>query len=970
MLKKKMLIILIFILGLFVMSKVAGATDFKSVLGEPYKIAPGATLPKAPTKVSPSGYETEDNYIKDEVIVKFKPEIGVSSAQANSIITSLGGAKTKRVDKSAKFTVVKLPKNISAKKAVKFYESLPNVEYAELNHIVKAAWSPNDPFYQYQWHFNAISLSQAWDYDATPPLYGGDPSIVVAVLDTGIAYENYDIYSKAPDFTGSYPAFTQGYNFINNHAHANDDNGHGTHVASTIAQSTDNSVSGAGVAFNSTIMPIKVLNAQGFGSDDAIASGITYAKNHGAHILNMSLDSTSYSQTIADAVADAVSAGKVLIAAAGNGGNDGVGDPECDYPGRYDGVICVGATRYHNNGRASYSNYGTGLDIVAPGGQVDEGYFNGFYGWGLGTYATLSDCVTAVGTNYGIIDSNLCAGDGIVQQSFTSFFEPDYYTGYTQFTTWPINGTSQATPHVSGAAALLMAYGIPASSIEEVLTRSATDLGAAGYDTDYGWGLLNAAAAFSYPTISSVSPNSGSNDEETSITISGSNFSSSNLSGAIGSTALKNVSYVNATTITAIVPSHLGAGTYNISITTGGKTATLENGFTIIDPAPASPSKFRAVSGNKKIKLAWSKPDIWDFAGIKVLRKKGNYPANQNDGKLVYQGKKTSKTDRNLTNGARYYYSAFAYDNGGNYSQAAQVTASPGKTFLFDSANTSQYGNEYRSGANITKGDLDGKGGEEIILGTKEGQIPKIKILNYKGKEKRSFYPFGKSYRCGVNVAAGDLNGDGKNEIVAGLGFGCASRVKIFNKKGKAIMKKSGFKAYPGKTGVKVATGDLDGDNKDEVITAPGKGTKSKIYIYGYSGKKIKKVLNTKGFLAFSKSMKSGVQIYAGDLNFDNSAEIIAVPQKDDYAYVKVFNYNGKKRFKKPGFYPFGKGYKNETVINVGDINYDGYQEIVAAKKDGTSADIYSYKHRKTTPRKIGWQKIEKESVFVVIRGK
>jgi serine protease len=929
-------------LGIFVISKAAGATNFKSVLGKPYKVTPGTTLPKSQAKASSLKYEIKSNYIKDEVIVKFKPEITVATPQAKSVITSLPGAKVKRIDKEARFTVIKLPKNVSAKGAVKFYENLPNVEYAELNHIIRASWSPNDPNYQYQWHFNAISLADAWDYDTTTPLHGGDPSIVVAVLDTGIAYESYDVYSKAPDFTGSYPAFTQGYDYINNDSHANDDQGHGTHVASTIAQSTNNNISVAGIAFNSTLMPVKVLGANGSGSDAAVASGITYAKTHGAHILNMSLGSTSYSQTIADAVADAIGAGKILIAAAGNGGQDSIGDPECDYPARYAGVICVASTRYNNNGRSSFSNYGTGFDISAPGGQVSEAFFGVVWDLlGNGVYL---------------------AGDGILQQSFTEFFAGTTVTNFSWFAQFPINGTSQATPHVSGVAALLLAADVPSASIEEVLTRSATDLGAAGYDLEYGWGLLNAAAAFGYPTIKSVSPNSASNNSKTNITITGTNFTSG-ATAKIGSTDLANISVSNATTITAAIPAHLGAGTYDIKITSGGKTATLIDGFTTTNPAPNAPSNFRAAAQDKKVKLAWSKPTVWDFAGVKILRKSNGYPANKNDGKKVYQGTDATKTDKNLKNGKKYYYASFAYDSGGVFSESAKIAVAPNQPQLLKISNSAKYDQKFKNGANVAVGDLDGDGNQELILASKTGR-PFVKIFNHSGKPKFKKTGFSPYNACDgeLHPAAGDVDGDGKDEIILGGGGNCPKRVKITDKNGK---EKTSFKS-PSSGEVRPAAGDLDGDGRDEIILGTGSGFVPKIYIYDFR-KKIKKA--TESFFAFPKSMKAGLLVFAEDLNFDGQDEIIATPQ-NSLAYLKIFNKNGKKAFKNFGFYPFGKEYKNGLNMALGDINADGYVEILIAKEEENSAMIYRFKGKPASAKKIGTQKIDAGNPFVVIRGK
>ena len=176
--------------------------------------------------------------------------------------------------------------------------SRSDVLYAEPNYIAKATFVPNDTFFSLQWHLDntsngGIHAQEAWEFST-------GAGVTVAVVDTGVAYENYQIYVQAPDLAGT--TFVAGYDFINNDAHANDDNNHGTHVAGTIAQSTNNALGTAGVAFGATIMPVKVLAANGSGSYAAVASGIIFAADNGAQVINMSLSGPSPSQTLLDAV--------------------------------------------------------------------------------------------------------------------------------------------------------------------------------------------------------------------------------------------------------------------------------------------------------------------------------------------------------------------------------------------------------------------------------------------------------------------------------------------------------------------------------------------------------------------------------------------------------------------------------------------------------------------------------------------
>ena len=162
----------------------------------------------------------------------------------------------------------------------------PEIEYAELNYLAYKMFIPNDTYFNYQWNFynstnGGIRANLAWD------IATGEPNVIIAVIDTGVAYENYKNYQLAPELSQVH--FVAGYNFIKNNTHANDDDGHGTHVTGTLAQNTNNAIGTAGLAFNCSIMPVKVLNNRGTGSYTVIADGIRFAVDNGAKVINMSL---------------------------------------------------------------------------------------------------------------------------------------------------------------------------------------------------------------------------------------------------------------------------------------------------------------------------------------------------------------------------------------------------------------------------------------------------------------------------------------------------------------------------------------------------------------------------------------------------------------------------------------------------------------------------------------------------------
>jgi len=366
------------------------------------------------------------------------------------------------------FERVLLESGESVDTAVARLRARADVEYAEPDYIAHAFMVPNDSLYNYQWHFDnggpgGIGMEEAWDVS-------DGSGVIVAVIDTGVAYENYnptgsERYYRAPDFADS--QFVSGWDFVNNDSHANDDNGHGTHVAGTVAQSTNNSEGVAGVAFGARIMPVKVLDGSGSGSHSAIANGIRWATDSGAHVINLSLGGSSGSQTLKNALKYAHDKGVVIVAAAGNDGRNLL-----SYPAAYDDyVIAVGATRYDEQ-LASYSNYGQGLDLVAPGGQMCASS-----SW---RFCLAND---QNGDGY---------GDGILQQTFSGATDNFGYYFY--------QGTSMAAPHVAGVAALVIANG-NATGVHDVRTAlelTAGDLGSLGWDSTYGHGLVNASAALAY----------------------------------------------------------------------------------------------------------------------------------------------------------------------------------------------------------------------------------------------------------------------------------------------------------------------------------------------------------------------------------------------------------------------------------------------------------------------------------------
>ena len=299
------------------------------------------------------------------------------------------------------------------------------VRYAEpLRRLQALADVVPDPGRAQQWGLDAIGADAAWAVTR-------GAGVVVAVVDTGVA--------PAPDLDGR---LLPGWNVLARNEDAADDNGHGTHVAGTVAEVGGNGLAESGVAPEASILPVKVLDSTGAGSDADVAAGIVWAADHGARIINLSLGGSQPSTVLADGVAYARTRGVLIVAAAGNdGGAVGV-------PARLAGVIAVGAVD-STRVRAPFSAGGRALDLVAPGVDILQQTLDG-----VGGYADRS---------------------------------------------W--SGTSMASPQVAGVAALALAAGRAktAAGLARLLTRTALDLGVPGRDPAYGAGLVRADAALGVP---------------------------------------------------------------------------------------------------------------------------------------------------------------------------------------------------------------------------------------------------------------------------------------------------------------------------------------------------------------------------------------------------------------------------------------------------------------------------------------
>lgn len=358
-----------------------------------------------------------------EVLVKFRP------GRAPTALGELGPG-IQGVEELPRLSLHRL--RVPPGQEQEFIERLrrrPDVEYAQPNYVYRALFTPNDPYFESQWNLPAVHAPEAWD------ITQGSAAVKVGVVDTGVDCGHPDLQGQCAaqaNYVNYYPGPTQ------------DDNGHGTHVAGIIAARTNNGVGVAGVAPGVKLVALKALDSTGSGDTTTVAQAIRDAAlAFGARVINLSLGGTDYDQVLKDAVDAAYARGAVIVAAAGNC------RPSCNsviYPAAFDHVIAVGAVDSSLQ-RAWFSNYGSYIDLAAPGVNILSTYPGGSYA--------------------------------------------------------PGSGTSMAAPHVSAAAALVLSLrcDLGPDAVASILFQTADDLGSPGRDQYFGYGLVNA-----YRAVRAVAP--------------------------------------------------------------------------------------------------------------------------------------------------------------------------------------------------------------------------------------------------------------------------------------------------------------------------------------------------------------------------------------------------------------------------------------------------------------------------------
>ncbi len=624
------------------------------------------------------------------LVVRLRP--GTDPQDAQRLHEALG-AVLKETHARSGLQQLQLPASVDLSALLAAYRSSPLVLEARLDARAQVFEQPNDPAFPRQWHLHnstgGLWAEGAWDI---APAKG--QGVVVAVIDTGVAYESHtssiggffqQSFQRAPDLAAT--TFVAPYDFANNDTHANDDHGHGSHVAGTIAQSTNNAAGMAGVAYRATIMPLKVLDYAGNGSGADLVEAIYYAVDNGADVINMSLGfpgsgAPDASGAVCTEIAGLGAAldyaylqGVVVVAASGN---DGAGTVAC--PAAYPTVISVGALRF--DGQVTYySNRGAALDVSAPGGDpnVDQ---------------------DGDGSNDGVLQQTFCL------DPFTMLLTGDY----SAFCDVYYSGTSMATPHVAGVAALLLGEspGLSPWAVRWYMETSARDRGDAGWDASYGWGAVDARAAVAARTgappppppppptpgpsptpTTAPGPAAPTNLTATATSPSAIQLAWTDIAGDEAGYKVERsangTNFVAIATLAADATGYTNSGLppsttywYRVRAYAGAQNSAYSNtASATTQPPPAAPSGLVATAtSSSSIQLSWT-DNATNEAGFKVERSTDGVSFLQ---VALVGANVTGWTNNSLAAGTTYYYRVRAYEGAANsaYSNLAVATTSAG----------------------------------------------------------------------------------------------------------------------------------------------------------------------------------------------------------------------------------------------------------------------------------------------------
>ncbi len=679
--------------------------------------------------------------------------------------------------------------NLSTKENLKSFIKLnqanKSLAYIEPNYIYQATLQPNDTYYTQQIYLSEINAQRAWNYST------GRSDVIIAVIDSGVDidhpdlknnlwhnineipnngldddhngyvddYNGWDFVSTSPD---PRPKFGGSYSYLGMN--------HGTIVAGVAAAEGNNRQGITGVTWHAKIMPLRVLDSVGSGNTLNVAQAINYAVANGADIINLSFVGSGRSLTLEQAIQHANQAGVLVVAAAGNEVNHGLDmSREPEYPVCHDGGFnnnwVIGVASLDNQRHlASFSNYGNCVDLAAPG---------------VGIFSTLYKTDKKSKFNH-------------------------LYGGY-----W--SGTSVSAPQVSGLAALIKSFkpDLNLAELKEVLLNSAVNIDYLNkhYIGKLGHGEIDAQRALL--------------------------------------AAQSKVTKIEHTFDDLVIGAGEGGGPH-VRVYTHNK---LKAQFFALAKWRRHGIKVYTHDFNHD-----GRTEIIAYANrgsqpiIKIYDLLGNLK-NQ-----FYAFDKKMLAGLNLAVGdLRHQFKSNIVVVPESGPPLIKIFSSNGKL----ESSFYAFNKFYKGGLNVAVGDVNHDGFDEIIVATGRDAPATVKIFNYRGQLISQFMPYGTNYMSGVTLSTGDIDGDGLVDIITGTRVGGGPQVRIFSWRGHL---KGQFFAYQKKFrgGVNVACGDLNGDGVDEIITGAGPGGGPHVRIFNSAGKVIAQ------FFGYQKNFHGGVYVASG----------------------------------------------------------------------------------------------------------
>lgn len=841
-------------------------------------------------------------------------------------------------------------------------ERLDDVEYAEVNLVAKTQAVANDPYFSSvgswgqdfrdQWGLEAVRAQEAWD------LSQGE-GVVVAVIDSGLDYEHPDIVDNVyrnpgevgtdasggdkatngiDDDGNGYIDDVLGYDFANQDPDPMDDNGHGTHCSGIIAAVTDNGIGIAGVAPRAKILTVKNVDSSGNGDLDDAAAAIVYAAQAGAQVINLSQGFDGYSQTLHDAVRYAHDvAGVVVVVAAGNAASD-VGSWHDNaveilrWPAAAREVITVSALD-QTRALASFSNYGTKIDVGAPGG------------------GDRSDDPNVLSPQRSILSL-------YARQTARSFTFPEQVVGEHYYR---VSGTSQAAPVVAGVAALLLARNpnLGPEQVRQAIRRGAIDVGEPGIDVETGYGLVDARGALEQPEplvahlTGPVTILAGKSQIQISGSAQGSGFRSYQLSWGVGEAPsswhpiAESFDEVEAGILTDWRLDEVPEGEISLRLSVTDASGQVYedrllvnvNNVSFSEPEPTFAPTASYRGGQVHVR-GTVMPAFFDHYEIFI---RGARSGELDDPALVLaQGGRSPVLNGNL---ATLDLSGLSPDR---YDLTLKVTLTTGDVlerttaFAFDpmlheATPISLNSPSEMAQLGLTVADIDGDGAAEMLIYADSG----FHVLRHDGSELPGFpYRFPEEdIDLQGGIAAGDIDGDGRLEVVGAAPEG---PIHAFREDGSLL---PGFPVEGPIRSSPVSLADIDGDGVLDVVTVGPDG----VVVVRGDGRRLEGF----EFAAVDPSLGAWVmtqaeQTSAGDLDGDGREEIVVMAHRGfvdgDVHELYVFDADGSIR---PGWprSDLSASLWLPAMPVLGDVDGDGDLEVFVSSQnaihgfddDGTS---------------------------------